>query len=102
VITNGPQGCEEADFGAARPGSWGLVDADGYRKGGPTSVYGLVPNNVDRVTVVDDHGAKTDARLANNAYYLELPNLIAMPKEIVLSFSDGGSATIAIPKLTVG
>jgi hypothetical protein len=102
VITNGPQGCEDAGFTPARPGTWGLVDPDGYGKGGPTSVYGLVPNNADRVTVVDDHGAGSDAPLANNAYYLELPNPIAMPKEIVLSLAGGGSAKIAIPTLTVG
>ena len=102
VITNGPQGCEEAFFTDAQPGRWGFVDADGYRHGLPTSVHGLVPNNVDRVTVIDDHGARTDARLANNAYYIEVPSSVAMPTEIVLSFADGGSASLVIPTLPVG
>jgi hypothetical protein len=102
VITNGPQGCDDGHFTVARPATWGLTDADGYRKGRPTSVDGLVPNNVVHVTVVDDHGGRTDARLANNAYYLELPNPIAMPTEIVLAYAGGGSATIDLPNLTVG
>jgi len=102
VMANGPQGCGEADFTPANPGSWGMFDVDGYAKGAPTSVYGLVPNNVDRVTVVDDRGASTIAQLANNAYFLELPDATAMPKSIVLSFSDGGSATMQVPKPTVG
>jgi hypothetical protein len=102
VITNGSQGCAEDHFTVAQPATWGLTDVDGYRKGKSTSVDGLVPNNVVRVTVVDDHGARTDARLANNAYYLELPNPIAMPTEIVLGYAGGGSATITLPEITVG
>ena len=102
VMANGPQGCTTVDFTAARPATWGMFDGDGYRTGAPTSVYGLVPNNVDRVTVVDDGGASTVAQLANNAYFLELPDPSALPKSIVLSFSDGGSATMEVPKITLG
>ena len=102
VFTNGPHGCDTTDFTAARPGTWEMFDVDGYRYGSPTRVDGLVPNNVDRVTVIDDRGGRTDARLANNAYYLELSNPDAMPKEVVLNFADGGSASIEVPRITVG
>ena len=102
VITNGPEGCIEDHFTTAQPATWGLADADGYRKGSPTSVDGLVPNNVVRVTVVDDHGGRTDARVGNNAYYLELPNPVAMPTQIVVGFAGGGSATVTLPEITIG
>jgi len=102
VITNGPQGCDDGHFTVARPATWGLTDADGYRKGRPTSVDGLVPNNVDRVTVVDDKGGRTDARLGNNAYYVELADGAAMPTSVFVHFADGGSATIDLPSITVG
>jgi len=102
VITNGPEGCIEDHFTTAQPATWGLADADGYRKGSPTSVDGLVPNNVVRVTVVDDHGGRTDARVGNNAYYLELPNPVAMPTQIVVGFAGGGSATVTLPEIRIG
>ena len=102
VITNGTQGCDEGRFTVAYPASWGLADADGYRKGAPTKVYGLVPNNVDRVTVVDDKGGRTAARVGNNAYYAELAEGAAMPTSIVLDYADGGSATIDLPAITIG
>jgi hypothetical protein len=102
VMANDPQGCNTVDFTPEQPGTWGMFDADGYRTGAPTSVYGLVPNNVIRVTIVDDGGTSTIARLANNAYFLELADATALPKSIILSFSDGGSATMAVPKITVG
>jgi hypothetical protein len=102
LLTNGPEGCDTLPFTPARPANWGLFDTDGYRTGSPTGVYGIVPNNVDRVTVVDDRGTRTDARLANNAYYLELGNGAAMPKSIILRFTDGASATMEVPTLTVG
>ena len=102
VITNGTQGCDEGRFTVAYPASWGLADADGYRKGAPTNVYGLVPNNADRVTVVDDKGGRTDARLGNNAFYVELADGAAMPTSLVVHYADGGAATIDLPKITVG
>jgi hypothetical protein len=102
VLTNGPQGCDTLPFTAARPASWGLVDTDGYRKGSPTSLYGIVPNNVDRVTVVDDLGTRADARLGSNAFYLELGDGSAMPTSIVLGYAGGDSATIDLPALTIG
>ncbi|HEX6699665.1 MAG TPA: hypothetical protein VF101_02950 [Gaiellaceae bacterium] len=102
VMANGPQGCTTVDFTPEQPGTWGMFDGDGYRTGAPTSVYGLVPNNATRVTIVDDHGASTVARLANNAYFLELQDATALPKSILVDFSDGGSATMEVPKITVG
>jgi hypothetical protein len=102
VITNGTQGCDEGRFTVAYPASWGLADADGYRKGAPTSVYGLVPNNVDRVTVVDDNGGRTEARVGNNAYYVELADGAAMPTSVVVQYANGRSATVDLPKITVG
>ena len=102
VITNGAEGCEEGNFGAAHPASWGLSDVDGYRHGTPTEVDGLVPNNVVRVTVVDDKGGRTAARVGNNAYYAELAEGAAMPTSIVLDYADGGSATIDLPAITIG
>ena len=102
VITDGPQGCEEGRFDAAHPASWGMSDVDGYRHGTPTEVDGLVPNNAVRVTVVDDKGGRTDARVGNNAYYVELADGAAMPTSVVVYFAGGGSATVNLPKITVG
>lgn len=102
VITDGAQGCEEGRFDAAHPASWGMSDVDGYRHGTPTDVDGLVPNNAVRVTVVDDKGGRTDARVGNNAYYVELADGTAMPTSVVVYFAGGGSATIDLPKITVG
>jgi hypothetical protein len=60
----------------------------------PSSVVGLVADNVVRVSLLADGTSRT-VPIVNNSIFAELPS--AAPAELHLSFRDGSERTIAIP-----
>ena len=97
ALTTGPQGCI-APFNIDQPVSWSLFDHDGFGAGRPTAVFGLTPNNVTGVEV-GVGGSTRAARLANNAYFLEIGDGTALPDRLIVRFTNGRSTTIDLGEL---
>jgi len=64
--------------------------------GRPREVYGLVPDSVTSVGVVEQ-GAEHDAVVQNNAYYYRLVSTSGYPEAIVVTYADGTTTTENIP-----
>jgi hypothetical protein len=64
--------------------------------GQPREVFGLVPDSVTSVGVVDE-GAEHDAVVQNNAYYYQLGSPLSYPEAIVVTYADGTTTREKIP-----
>jgi hypothetical protein len=94
VFSGGLTGCEESF--ANSPMSWSLFDPDRLGSGEPFTLYGMAPDDVNRVQVAVE-GVLHRALLKNNAFYYRLSDARALPQKIVVSFVDGTSETISLP-----
>jgi hypothetical protein len=72
------------------------------RRRRPRGCHGCAEARRSATPELDDESGRTNARLGNNAYYVELADGTAMPTSIVVHFTDGGSATTDLPNITVG
>jgi hypothetical protein len=93
-FAGGDDGC--ADSFAYSPVLWSVFDPDRLGSGEPFTVYGIAPDDVNRIEVAVD-GVLQRALLKNNAFYYRLPDAGALPQRIVVSFADGTSETISLP-----
>lgn len=87
-------GCVDR-FSAAVPVGWTVFDSDEVDSGSAVIVAGVAPDDVSRVQVVVD-GVSAEAKIANNAFVYELSKNNSYPSEIVVTYADGTSRTIAI------
>jgi len=94
LFDGGADGC--ADSFAYSPVLWSLFDPDRLGSGEPFTVYGIAPDDVNRIDVAVD-GVLHRTLLKNNAFYYRLPDARALPQRIVVSFADGTSETISLP-----
>lgn len=97
ALTAGPQGCV-GRFSVEQPVSWSVFDHDGLGAGRPTAVFELTPNNIKGVDV-GVGGTTRAARMANNAYFLEMSDGTALPDRLIVRFANGRSTTIDLSEL---
>jgi hypothetical protein len=89
ALTDFPPQCVPA-FTEDQQISWFIVPPT---SGGPIALYGLVRDGVTRVEAVFADGSSAQARLENNAFYLELTT--SEPGKLVVHLNDGSAQTVA-------
>ena len=94
VLTAGPEGC--LVFTREIPVGISMFDADGFDAGTPTTILGLVPNNVVDVEVRIG-GQTYGATFGNNAYFFEPPSTTLEPEGLRVTFRSGRVTTITLP-----
>lgn len=92
ALTHGPQSCHR-DFTADRPIGSVIFDEDGLRRGGPTTIFGLLPNNVTGIRILVGN-ASYEPIIGRNAYLFELPDGATQPDQIVVTFRSRKTTTI--------
>ncbi len=97
ALSTGAQSCV-TDFTASDPISWSIVDYDGYGRGEPTAVFGLVPNNVITVDAVVG-GSSLSAEVLNNSYFIEMRDGTTLPSALTAHFRDGKVTSVDLPRL---
>lgn len=63
----------------------------------PATIYGLVPDDVVGLDVVDSEGETTSAPLARNSFFLELPTTQAWAETLVVRYGNGTSRIVTLP-----
>jgi hypothetical protein len=87
--TLGPSGCIN-EFNESTPVAWvGTTSSNGAL----SQIAGLVPDNVQGVTI-DEGSSAQPATLRNNAFYVEPAT---SPSSIVLAYKGGTSQSVALP-----
>jgi hypothetical protein len=89
ALTGFPAQCVPA-FTQDQQVSWFIVRPTGN---GPAALYGLVRDGVTGVEAVFADGSAAQARLENNAFYVELT--ASEPGTLVVQLDDGSSQTVA-------
>lgn len=98
VVTGGPASCATG-FTQHFPVGAAIFDRDGFDGGAPAAITGLVPDEVAGVTVVVN-GARHAARVANNAYFYQLPaDVRGSPESLLIGYRDGTTLTMPLPSL---
>lgn len=99
VLTNGgPLGCSSAEeFQSPAPLSFGQFDPDGLGEGEPFAIYGIIPNEVTAVEVLNSKGERAAAVMGRNAFYYEFLDGTRWASELVLIYENGASETIGVP-----
>ena len=98
LVTAGPEGCATG-FTQAFPVGVMIFDPDALGDGASAAITGLVPNDVRSVTVIVN-GVGHPARVANNAYFYQLPaGTAASPDALLIGYADGGALKMALPAL---
>jgi hypothetical protein len=78
------------------PLSVSVFDPDGFDKGEPVIVGGLMGDSVLSVDVVVN-GARNSTTIGQNAFYFELANRHDYPEAAVAALSSGRTVTIRLP-----
>jgi hypothetical protein len=97
ALEGGPQSCHHR-FTLEQPVGVTIYDPDGFNRGVPMGMFGLVPNNVVAVDIVVD-GRSYAARLGENAYFLELPTGLWTRLEIVSTYRSGTAVRTLVSNL---
>ena len=94
VWSDGLGGCA-GNLTNEHPISMEIADADGFGRGAPTLVDGVVAETVGGVSVEID-GAIYKAHLENSVYYYETDGI---PTAVVVVFTDGHTKRFEFPKI---
>lgn len=77
------------------PIQWGVGDLDAIGSGDPPFVEGLAPSDVTAIEVLAGT-ASWSAKLANGAFFFQLPGADMWPTALQVTRTDGSSDTVSI------